>query len=164
MNKTGYSIEISIPDQSLRLKNGAETVREYSVSTAANGPGEAQDSLQTPRGRHVISDKIGAGCAPGTVFVGRRPSGEIYAPSLREQYPQRDWILTRILRLAGAEEGINRGGGVDTHARYIYIHGAPDDVPMGTPGSHGCIRMRNADVVELFDLVETGTPVLIRDG
>jgi L,D-transpeptidase YbiS len=161
MSKTDYSIEISIPEQYLRLKNGADTVREYTVSTAVNGAGEARDSFSTPRGRHVISDKIGAGCATGTVFVGRRPTGEIYDPALRERHPDRDWILTRILRLSGTEDGVNRGGEVDTHDRYIYIHGAPEDVPMGRPGSHGCIRMRNEDVTELFDLVEAGTPVII---
>ena len=161
MNNADYSIEISIPDQTLSLKTGDSVIREYAVSTAANGAGEEEDSLCTPRGRHVISDKIGAGCEPDTVFVARRPTGEKYTPSLREQYPQRDWILTRILRLEGVEEGVNRGGAVDSRARHIYIHGAPDDVPMGQPGSHGCIRMRNADVMELFDLVEAGTPVII---
>ena len=161
MNNADYSIEISIPDQTLSLKTGDSVIREYAVSTAANGAGEEEDSLCTPRGRHVISDKIGAGCEPDTVFMARRPTGEKYTPSLREQYPQRDWILTRILRLKGVEEGVNRGGAVDSHARHIYIHGAPDDVSMGQPGSHGCIRMRNADVMELFDLVKTGTPVTI---
>lgn len=161
MNRDRYHVEISIPDQTLKLKAGEDLVREYSVSTSASGVGEARGSFRTPRGRHVISDKIGDGCEPDTVFVGRRPTGEVYAPALRERYPDRDWILTRILRLAGTEEGVNRGGGVDSHDRYIYIHGAPDDVLMGRPGSHGCIRMRNADVMELFDLVEVGTPVII---
>ena len=161
MSNTDYCIEISIPAQTLTLKAGAAVIREYAISTAANGAGETRDSLCTPRGRHVISDKIGAGCAPDTVFVARRPTGERYMPSLRAQYPDRDWILTRILRLQGAEQGLNRGGEVDTHARHIYIHGAPDDVPMGRPGSHGCIRMRNTDVMELFELVEAGTPVII---
>jgi len=161
MSKQDYSIQISIPDQTLTLTAGGRVIREYPVSTAANGAGERRHSFCTPRGRHVISDKIGAGCEPGTVFVGRRPTGEVYAPALRERHPERDWILTRILRLAGTEDGINRGGEVDSHERYIYIHGAPDEIPMGRPGSAGCIRMRNPDVVELFDLVEAGTPVHI---
>jgi len=161
MTKPDYRIEISLPSQTLRLKSGEHVVREYPVSTAANGAGERRDSLCTPRGRHVISDKIGAGCAPDTVFVGRRPTGEVYRPDLRDSHPGRDWILTRILRLEGLEDGVNRGGEVDTRERHIYIHGAPDDVPMGRPGSHGCIRMGNADILELFDLVETGTPVFI---
>ncbi|MEJ2760691.1 MAG: L,D-transpeptidase [Gammaproteobacteria bacterium] len=163
MNRPRYHIEISIQDQTLKLKAGEDLIREYSVSTSATGAGEARDSLRTPRGRHEISEKIGAGCEPDTVFVGRRPTGEVYAPALRDRYPDRDWILTRILRLAGTEDGVNRGGEVDSHDRYIYIHGAPDEVLMGRPGSHGCIRMRNADILELFELVEAGTPVFIKD-
>src|SRR5690606_6535084 len=100
-------------------------------------------------------------CETGTVFVSRKPTGEIYTPALRQQYPERDWILTRILRLQGTEPGLNCGGDVDTFARMIYIHGSPDDVQMGMPGSHGCIRMRNSDVIRLFDIVEPGTPVII---
>lgn len=161
MTKPVYRIEISLQSQTLSLKSGEHVIRKYPVSTAANGAGERRDSLCTPRGRHVISDKIGAGCAPDTVFVGRRPTGEVYRPALRDSHPDRDWILTRILRLEGLEDGVNRGGDVDTRERHIYIHGAPDDVPMGRPGSHGCIRMGNADILELFDLVETGTPVFI---
>jgi lipoprotein-anchoring transpeptidase ErfK/SrfK len=95
------------------------------------------------------------------VFVGRRPTGELYTPELSEQFPKRDWILTRILWLSGCEVGFNRLGDVDTMRRYIYIHGSPDSVHMGEPGSIGCIRMRNADIVELFDLVPAGTPVNI---
>jgi lipoprotein-anchoring transpeptidase ErfK/SrfK len=109
----------------------------------------------------VIAEKIGAGVPPNTVFVERQPTGEIYTPELRARFPQRDWILTRILWLAGAEPGKNQGGDVDTYRRYIYIHGSPDEVAMGMPGSRGCIRMRNADVVDLFDRVEVGTKVLI---
>ena len=155
-------IEVSLSAQRLRLLDGDRVVlREYAVSTARAGPGERVDSGCTPRGRHAVAEKIGAGAAPGTVFVGRQPTGEIYSPELRRVHPQRDWILTRILWLAGSEPGVNQGGDVDTYRRYIYIHGAPDDVEMGRPGSAGCIRMRNADVIELFDLVGDGTPVLI---
>jgi len=156
-----YRIGISIPEQRLYLYEGNSLLRVYSVSTARNGPGERDGSLCTPRGRHVVADKIGAGCEPNTVFIGRRPTGEIYHSELRDRYPGRDWILTRILRLAGLEEGLNRGSGVDSYDRYIYIHGAPDEVDMGEAGSHGCIRMRNSDVMELFDLIDTGTPVTI---
>jgi lipoprotein-anchoring transpeptidase ErfK/SrfK len=156
-------IEVDLGTQRLRLLRGDEVLREYSVSTAKNGAGERMDTGCTPRGRHVITEKIGEGAMPGTVFVGRRPTGEIYSPELRKQNPTRDWIVTRILWLSGAEPGRNQGGEVDTYNRYIYIHGAPDDVPMGVPGSAGCIRMRNADVIELFDRVPPGTPVLIRE-
>ena len=131
------------------------------VSTARNGVGEIKDSECTPRGAHIVRAKIGAGCPSNTVFRGRRPTGEIYSPQLREAFPERDWILTRILWLSGVEPGVNRLGPVDTMQRYIYIHGAPEDDPMGVPSSHGCIKMRNEDVIELFDQVPVGTPVVI---
>jgi L,D-transpeptidase YbiS len=156
-----YHIEISLTNQRLRLKRGAQVITEYLVSTSRNGPGELQDSECTPRGEHVIYAKIGAHCLPDTVFVSRRPTGEIYTPKLRARFPSRDWILTRIVWLAGREPGKNAGGNVDSRERYIYIHGAPDDVPMGMPGSRGCIRMRNADIIQLFDLIEVGMRVVI---
>lgn len=156
-------IEISICEQILRLVEDNTVIEEYSVSTATNGPGEKMHSECTPRGRHVITEKIGAQCEPGTVFVGRKPTGEIYSESLRRQHPDRDWILTRILRLQGTEQGLNRGGDVDSLDRMIYIHGSPDDVRMGIPGSHGCIRMRNDDLINLFDRVDTGMLVIIRE-
>jgi len=136
-------------------------VRTWPVSTAKNGPGEMMGSGCTPRGRHVIRAKIGAACPPGAIFVGRRATGEIYSAELAGQFPERDWMLTRILWLGGCEPGKNRWGEVDTMRRYIYIHGCPDTEPMGVAASFGCIRMRNADIVEVFDLVEPGTPVLI---
>ncbi len=157
------TLHISIASQRLQLRAGDRVRHEYPVSTARNGAGETDGSGCTPRGWHVIRIKIGAGCAPDTVFVGRRPTGEIYTPALRAQFPDRDWILTRILWLSGSEPGRNRGGKVDTLRRYIYIHGCPDDVAMGTAGSHGCIRMRNSDLIELFDQVTTGQRVLIED-
>jgi lipoprotein-anchoring transpeptidase ErfK/SrfK len=156
-------IEISIPAQTLALlgDDGRE-VKRYKVSTAKNGAGEVRDSLCTPRGRHVVRAKIGAGQPVNTVFVRRRPTGELWTPALAREFPGRDWILTRILWLSGREPGFNRLGDVDTMRRYIYIHGSPDTVPMGIPGSIGCIRMRNADIVEVFDQVPAGTPVDIR--
>ncbi len=154
-------IEININEQRLRLLNGDKVIKEYSVSTAKNGPGERMDSECTPRGEHIIADKIGEDCAQNTVFVARESTGELYHPDLREQFPDRDWILTRILWLSGAERGYNQGGNVDSHDRYIYIHGAPDDVEMGKPGSRGCVRMRNSNVIELFEQVEVGIPVII---
>jgi len=159
---TDSRIEISISDQRLTLFRADAKPREFAVSTAKNGPGERMSSYCTPCGAHVIAEKIGADAAPGTVFVGRVPSGEIFAPALREQHPGRDWILTRILWLSGTEPGRNQGGDVDSHDRYIYIHGSPDDVPMGKPGSAGCIRMTNDDVTWLFEHVDVGTTVLIQ--
>ncbi len=154
-------IEINISKQTLRLFEGNDLIKQYTISTAKNGPGEQMDSECTPRGKHLIREKIGAGCEANTVFVGREPTGEMYHPELREQFPDRDWILTRILWLSGCEAGKNKGGNVDSYDRYIYIHGGPDDLAMGVPGSRGCVRMRNTDVIELFDLVETETGVNI---
>jgi len=134
-------------------------IRRYPVSTASNGAGEVKGSYRTPRGRHVIRAKIGAGVPENTVFVRRRATGEVWTPALAEQHPGRDWILTRILWLSGTQTGVNRLGEVDTMRRFIYLHGSPDGVPMGTPGSIGCIRMRNPDIVELFDLVPPYTRV-----
>jgi lipoprotein-anchoring transpeptidase ErfK/SrfK len=153
-------IEISIARQSLTLfDDEGRALRRYEVSTSKNGAGELNGSYCTPRGRHLIRAKIGAGQPVNAVFVRRRPTGEIYAPALGEQFPGRDWILTRILWLSGCEPGINRLGKVDTMRRFIYIHGSPDSIAMGSPGSIGCIRMRNGDLLELFNEVAPGTPV-----
>lgn len=154
-------ILISLGAQRLRLFRDGICLRSYPVSTAANGAGEVAGSGCTPRGRHLIRAKIGRGLPPGTVFVGRRLTGETFTPALAHLHPGRDWILTRILWLSGCEPGVNRLGRVDTMRRYIYIHGCPDGSPIGVAASHGCIRMRNADVIALFDLVEVGTEVTI---
>jgi len=155
-------IKIDVARQILSLFDDAgQALREYAVSTAANGVGETNGSYCTPRGQHIIRAKIGAGQAENTVFVRRRPTGEIYTPELGAQFPERDWILTRILWLSGCERGFNRLGEVDSMRRFIYIHGSPDEVAMGVPGSHGCVRMRNADVIDLFDRVQPGMPVEI---
>lgn len=156
-------IEISLGRQHLTLWEGGNARFEARVSTARNGAGECLDSECTPRGWHRVHSKIGAGSPPDTVFVGRRPTGETYSPELHGRHPERDWILTRILWLGGTEPGRNRDGEVDTLQRYIYIHGTPDDVPMGIPDSRGCVRMRNTDIVRLFDMVEEGIPVVIRE-
>lgn len=152
------TIEIDVVQQELRLPDG----RRYAISTAKNGLGEQNGSFCTPRGRHLVRAKIGAGQPLGAVFVRRRPTGEVWSPELHAKYPGRDWMLTRILWLSGREVGRNRLGDVDTMRRMIYIHGAPDSAEMGKPGSHGCIRMRNADVAELFEQVPPYTEVDIR--
>lgn len=158
------NITISIAGQQLTLHDDAgEVLRRYAISTAKAGAGETSGSYRTPRGRHLIRAKIGGGSPANTVFVRRRPTGELWTPELAARYPGRDWILTRILWLSGCEPGRNRLGCVDTMRRYIYIHGSPDDAEMGLPGSHGCVRMRNADIVELFDLVPPYTPVEITE-
>ena len=154
-------IEINLCEQTLTLSDREELLATFSVSTAANGSGQEMDSECTPLGQHIIDEKIGAGCRINTVFIGRHPTGEIYGEDMRRCHPQRDWILTRIMWLRGTEPGRNDGGNVDSKARYIYIHGSPESCEMGVPGSHGCIRMRNEDVVRLFELVEVGTSVNI---
>jgi len=154
-------IRVSIARQQLQLRQGATLLARWPVSTALKGSGNQSGSNQTPLGRHRIRACIGAGRPVGAVFVGRRFTGEIYSQALAEQFPGRDWILTRILWLCGEEKGINRGADVDSQRRYIYIHGTPDTEPMGVPLSHGCIRMRNADVMDLFERVGPGTSVII---
>ena len=154
-------IRIDSARQELTLLDGDKVVRRYLVSTARNGLGEKNGSFCTPRGQHIIRAKIGAGQPPNAVFVRRRPTGEIWTPEMHAKYPGRDWILTRILWLSGKEPGKNRLGEVDTMRRYIYIHGSHDLAEMGKPGSIGCVRMRNKDIVELYDLVPPYTPVEI---
>ncbi len=159
----GYEIEIDVPTQSLVLRDEAtgKNIFEVAISTATNGVGEEVGSECTPRGRHIICARIGDAEPVNSVFVGRRLTGELYTEELLKLHPGRDWILTRILWLKGCDKGKNRMGDVDTMRRYIYIHGTPDEFEMGMPGSRGCIRMRNEDIVRLFDLVDIGTPVNI---
>ena len=156
---------INIAKQTLTMHKQQAEVTEYTVSTAKNGIGSQQDSGCTPLGQHIIAKKIGGSEPMKAVFVGRVPTGEVYDATLSTLHPKRDWILSRILWLSGLEEGSNKGsnsqGGCDTYERYIYIHGTPDTEPMGIPLSHGCIRMRNTDIVELFEQVEEGMPVMI---
>ena len=153
-------IRVSIPAQTLEVRDDdGKLLHRYSISTARNGAGEQRGSYRTPRGRHIVRARIGAGQPENAVFVRRRPTGEIWSPEFAAANPDRDWILTRILWLSGKEPGFNRGGEVDTMRRYIHLHGCPDAVDMGTPGSIGCVRMRNRDIVELFDLVPVYTPV-----
>jgi L,D-transpeptidase YbiS len=151
-------LEVSLAAQTLTLRGGGLD-KTYAVSTSKHGAGEVEGSLKTPRGRHIVRAKIGAGAPLNAVFRGRRPTGEIYSAELGRANPDRDWILTRILWLSGTEIGRNRLGAVDTMRRYVYIHGTPDSEPLGVPGSIGCVRMGNADIVELFDLVPVGTVV-----
>ena len=157
-------IDITIATQQLDLlDDDGQIIRQYRISSAKNGAGQENGSFCTPLGKHVIRAKIGAGQPVNTVFIKRRPTGEIYTPQLAQQFPKRDWILTRILWLCGCEPGFNRFGSVDTMRRYIYIHGTPDSVEMGKPGSIGCIRMRNSDLLELFDCIGAGTKVEIHE-
>jgi lipoprotein-anchoring transpeptidase ErfK/SrfK len=157
------SLHVSIANQELKVIDDSRLIKSYRISTAKNGAGELANSEKTPRGIHKIRAKIGKDCAINTIFVGRRPTGEIYTPELKKNHPNRDWILTRILWLSGLEIGKNRLGIADTMRRYIYIHGTPEDVDMGVPGSKGCIRMRNKDLIELFDMIACYTIVQIEE-
>lgn len=158
-----FFLDISINAQTLTIIENGTVLQTYPVSTAKNGAGERKGSECTPRGWHAVRAKIGAGQPLNSVFIGRRPTGETYCVELGRQYPRRDWILTRILWLGGLEPGKNRYGHVDTAWRYIYIHGCPDELMQGKPESHGCIRMRNFDVMELFDRVAAGMKVYIHE-
>lgn len=158
-----FFLDISIAEQRLTIVDSGKEIRGYAVSTAKNGVGERRGSECTPRGWHSIRAKIGSELPLNSVFVGRRPTGEIFDAGLGQQYPKRDWILTRILWLGGLEPGKNRYGEVDTCWRYIYIHGTPDETLIGFPASHGCIRMKNADMLDLFNRVEAGVRVFIHE-
>lgn len=143
------------------LDDQQKLIKRYTISTAKNGLGEQNGSGCTPRGHHIIRAKIGKNHPINSVFIARRPTGEIYTPELATQHPKRDWILSRILWLSGCEIGHNRLGQQDTMRRYIYIHGTPDLEQLGSPVSHGCIRMDNQDIIELFDQVKCGTKIFI---
>lgn len=158
---TGQYVHISIPDQTLSCFENGELRARYRVSTAKNGAGELMGSECTPRGWHRIYSRIGLDAAVNSVFVSRQWTGEIYTPELAAAHPERDWILTRILQLDGLEPGRNKGGEVDSLQRYIYIHGTPDSTPPGIPGSHGCIRMNNQDVVVFANWVQLDTRVFL---
>ncbi|MES2207097.1 MAG: L,D-transpeptidase [Pseudomonadota bacterium] len=158
-------IDISIKNQVLEYRGkSGEVLACYPISSGLNGVGEQEGSYQTPRGLHKIRAKIGAGLPENAILVARRFTGELYTPELHKLYPGKDWILTRILWLSGCEIGKNRLGSCDTMRRYIYLHGTPDSTPLGgEPASKGCIRMRNRDIIELFDAVPVYTPVVIRE-
>ena len=154
-------IDVDVNKQQLTLLQDDITLASYAVSTAKNGIGQQNGSECTPSGWHTVRAKIGLNAAENTVFAGRRDTGEIFSEALRENHPERDWILTRILWLSGLEQGKNRGGEVDTMRRYIYIHGCPDSDSFSKPSSHGCVKMRNKDIIELFNNIDAGTRVLI---
>lgn len=164
-NNSIRHIVINIAKQNLCLYEHNAEISQYQVSTAKNGIGSRQDSGCTPLGEHIIAQKIGGDQPINSVFVGRVPTNEVYSADFGKLHPERDWILSRILWLAGLEEGINKGcndkGGCDTYQRYIYIHGTPDDEAMDMPLSHGCVRMRNQDIIELYEKVDEGITVSI---
>jgi lipoprotein-anchoring transpeptidase ErfK/SrfK len=154
-------VRVSVSQQRLQLFSGREVLREYPVSTAAKGAGSQAGSQKTPLGRHQVHSKFGAGEPLGTIFESRRSTGRVATIHTAPVDLPEDVITTRILWLEGLEPGMNRGEGVDSRARFIYIHGTNEEGLIGRPASHGCVRLRNRDVAELFDLVATGTVVEI---
>lgn len=151
MQTNEKSLHVSVRNQRLTLKSGDESIRTYPISTSRFGLGSEEDSMKTPVGRFRIAEKIGAELPPGTVFRDRLPVG------LGDEHPPgEDLVLSRILWLDGLEEH-----NANTHDRYIYIHGTNHEDEIGAPASHGCIRMKNDDLVELFDLIDTDTSVVI---
>ena len=157
------SVVVSPTMQQMQLLQGSNVLKTYTISTAKNGLGEEKNSFKTPRGLHIIRAKIGGNAPINAIFRERRFNGDIYTAEMNEMYPTKDWILTRILWLSGLEKGFNRLGNVDTMQRFVYIHGSPNERPTGIPTSRGCIRMRNEDIIELYDLVSAGTKVYIED-
>ena len=147
--------------QRLQCYENGVFLHAYPISTGKNGLGEQMHSECTPRGWHSVYSRIGRECEENSVFVEREWTGEVYTQALARDYPRRDWILTRIIQLEGLEAGRNLGGNVDTLSRFIYIHGTPDTTLLGVPGSHGCIRMRNRDLMAFAEWVRVGTSVLI---
>ena len=159
-----YYIEVLIQKQQMQVYKHKQLLQTYTISTGKNGVGELYGSECTPRGLHQIRAKIGANVPENTVFVRRRPNGEVYTPEYaKTQASDRDWIVTRILWLSGLEPQKNRFGSVDTARRKIYIHGTPDDALLGKPGSHGCIRMRNSDIIDFFEYIPVHTLINIRE-
>jgi L,D-transpeptidase YbiS len=148
-----YQIEISIGDQRLILKRDDEILRSYPISTSRFGMGTEEGSFKTPTGRFRVAEKIGGNTPHGTIFRGRVPLGPNEPPPATE-----DLVMSRILWLDGLDQE-----NANTRDRFIYIHGTKHEDKIGRPASHGCIRMRNADVIELFDLVDAETPVMIRE-
>jgi hypothetical protein len=157
------SVRVDLASQKLLLLEEGYIIARYDISSAANGVGTAPGSECTPAGDHRIRLKIGEGCPLNTVFVGRRPTGEIFSEELAKAYPDRDWILTRILWLTGVEPAVNRFGACDTLKRFIYIHGTAEEELLGQPVSHGCIRMGNSDMIELYNAVSNNTLVSIQE-
>lgn len=158
------ALVVNIERQRIAIFRDGVLSAAWPVSTSRFGVGSLRDSFKTPLGLHRIAEKIGAGMPLDTVFKGRKPVGRLadhQSPIANYQSTASDLIMSRILWLDGCEPGQNRGGEVDSHDRYIYIHGTVHEDRIGTPDSHGCVRMRNTDVAELFEMVEQGTPVMI---
>jgi len=155
---TKYILTVNIAAQTVSLFEDGRLVKTYPCSTSRFGIGELKDSNCTPRGLHCIAEKIGEGERPGTVFKSREVIGHTSQPEFANAK-----ITTRIMWLEGLQPGFNQGGDVDSHERYIYIHGTGDQHSVGEPASHGCIHLADADLIALFDLLPGGTLVWIAE-
>lgn len=155
----GTGLWVSALRQQLFLIDNYQIAAVYECSTAAAGMGNKSGSYQTPTGWHVIAERIGDGLPKGAVLKERVFTGVVWRPGSKMNSD--DLVLTRILWLRGDEPGVNAGEGIDSHSRYIYIHGTPEENKLGTPASHGCVRLSNKDVISLFDKTFTGMPLLI---
>ena len=154
---------VEVTQQKLYVVKEEKVIRTYPISTSKYGIGNEDGSNKTPVGTHRIYEKVGEGVKIGTIFKARISTGRIANISHDSTDVEQDFIITRIMCLEGLEPGVNKGKGIDSCDRRIYIHGTPEEGLIGTPASHGCIRMKNDDVVELFDLVKIGTLVEIKE-
>lgn len=154
---------ISIKHQKLVVMQQAKVVATYPISSSAKGVGSEAGSDKTPLGIHRVAQKFGAGAPAGTIFKGRVNTGRRAEIITEAKSINTDDVTTRILWLDGMEHGLNKGGNVDSKSRYIYIHGTPEEGLIGTPASHGCIRMKNDDVAALYELIDEGCFVVIMD-
>lgn len=152
---------VSVKHQHLYLIQNDSTIRKYPISTSKNGIGSKQDSYKTPPGLHTVKRKIGTDVPYGGIMISRVYEGKIAKILTEKENAKKDYVTSRIMWLQGEEPGVNRGRNMDSYNRYIYIHGTPEEGYIGEPASHGCIRMKNKDVIELFDFVKEGTPILI---
>ena len=157
-----YSIKVNISKQMLTLyDDNQQLVSEYPVSTSKYGIGNQEGSFKTPLGQHQICEKIGDSMSEDEVFIGRQPQGRLTELQAQGRELPADIITARILRLHGMQPGVNQGRGIDSYERYIYIHGTADEEHISEPVSHGCIRMRNQDVIDLYEKVRLNTNVWI---
>ena len=155
-------ILVDISEQRLYLKSGEQTLVSYPISTSKYGEGSKENSFKTPLGNHIIKEKIGENAPINTIFISRINTKNIASIENKPKNTENDYVTSRIMWLEGEENGVNKGPGIDSYERYIYIHGTHEEGLIGVKASHGCIRMFNVDVIDLYDRIYNGTKVIIR--
>ena len=155
-------ILVDISEQRLYLKSGEQTLVSYPISTSKYGEGSKENSFKTPLGNHIIKEKIGENAPINTIFISRINTKNIASIENKPKNTENDYVTSRIMWLEGEENGVNKGPGIDSYERYIYIHGTHEEGLIGVKASHGCIRMFNVDVIDLYDRIHNGTKVIIR--